>query len=69
MSSEMRLPDLGENIESGDVIEILVKVGDSISQQEPVLELETDKAIVEVPAASSGVIKKIPPPRQEWRQG
>jgi pyruvate dehydrogenase E2 component (dihydrolipoamide acetyltransferase) len=59
MPSELRLPDLGENIESGDVIEILVKVGDTISQQQPILELETDKAIVEVPASSAGVVKEI----------
>lgn len=53
------LPELGEGIESGDVLQVLVTVGDTIAAEQPVLELETDKAVVEVPAPVSGTIKAI----------
>ena len=56
---ELKLPNLGEGIESGDVLEILVSVGDSISKDDGVLELETDKATVTVPAEEGGVVKEI----------
>ncbi len=59
MPMEFKLPDLGENIESGDVVSLLVKVGDRIEPQQPLLELETDKAVVEVPASVGGTIKEI----------
>jgi pyruvate dehydrogenase E2 component (dihydrolipoamide acetyltransferase) len=56
---EFRLPDLGENIEAGNVVNILVGVGDTVSLDQPVLELETDKATVEVPSTVAGVVKEI----------
>jgi pyruvate dehydrogenase E2 component (dihydrolipoamide acetyltransferase) len=56
---EVTLPDLGENVEAGTVVGILVAVGDTITQDQPVLELETDKATVEMPAPVSGVILAI----------
>lgn len=59
MSTEFKLPDLGENIESGDVVSVLVSVGDTIKENDPVLELETDKATVEVPSSISGVVEAI----------
>ena len=46
--SEMKLPTLGENIEKGTVTKILVKVGDAIKKGQGILELETDKAALEV---------------------
>ncbi len=55
----MRVPDLGDNIDKGNVVGVLVAVGDTIEQNQGVLELETDKATVEVPAASGGVVKEI----------
>jgi len=57
--TEFKIPDLGENIQAGAVINILVSVGDTISVDQPVLELETDKATVEVPSAVAGVVKEI----------
>ena len=54
MTTEFILPELGENIESGDVISILVSEGDSIDIDDPILELETDKATLEVPSSVSG---------------
>jgi len=59
MQTEFKLPELGENIESGDVVNILVSEGETIDIDDPVLELETDKATVEVPSSVSGVVKKI----------
>ena len=59
MSTEFQLPDLGENIEGGDVISVLVKEGDVLSTDQPVIELETDKAVIEVPSSVSGRIKEI----------
>ena len=56
---EFKLPDLGENIESGDVVALLVKVGDRIEPQQAVLELETDKAVIEVPSSLGGVVQEI----------
>ncbi len=53
------LPELGEGMEAGDVVQILVTVGDTITAEQPVLELETDKAVVEVPAPVSGTVKAI----------
>ncbi|HET56783.1 MAG TPA: branched-chain alpha-keto acid dehydrogenase subunit E2 [Ignavibacteria bacterium] len=56
---EFKLPELGENIESADVTAVLVKVGDQINEDDPVLEIETDKATVEVPIDKSGKVKEI----------
>jgi pyruvate dehydrogenase E2 component (dihydrolipoamide acetyltransferase) len=59
MPTEFRLPELGENIEAGDLVKVLVSVGDTINQDQPILELETDKATVEVPSPFQGRIKAI----------
>ncbi|HXZ81487.1 MAG TPA: dihydrolipoyllysine-residue acetyltransferase [Terriglobales bacterium] len=56
---EVRLPELGENITSGDLLKVLVKVGDKVSENQALLEIETDKATVEVPAPAGGVVKSI----------
>jgi pyruvate dehydrogenase E2 component (dihydrolipoamide acetyltransferase) len=56
---EYKLPELGENIEAGQVVSVLVKPGDTISLEQPVLEVETDKAVIEVPADVEGVVKAI----------
>ncbi|SVD17333.1 uncharacterized protein METZ01_LOCUS370187, partial [marine metagenome] len=57
--ADFKLPDLGENIESGEVINVLVSEGDSLSEDQPVVELETDKAVIEVPSSVSGTVTKI----------
>lgn len=57
--AEFKLPDLGENIESGEVINVLVSVGDSLTEDQPVIELETDKAVIEVPSSVSGTISEV----------
>ena len=57
--TEFVLPELGENIEAGDVVRVLVHAGDTLQRDQPVLELETDKATIEVPSSVSGVIKEL----------
>jgi pyruvate dehydrogenase E2 component (dihydrolipoamide acetyltransferase) len=59
MAVEFKLPELGENIESGDVVSVLVKEGDVIAADQSVLELETDKATVEVPSNVGGKVTKV----------
>ena len=59
MPVQFALPDLGENIESGDVIRILVAIGDRLAEDQTVIELETDKAFIEVPSAIDGVVTEI----------
>src|SRR6188474_3756071 len=59
MSTDMKLPELGENIEGGDVLRVMVKPGDAIKKDQPVLELETDKATIEVPSSATGVVKEV----------
>ena len=59
MTIEFKLPELGENIESGEVVNVLVSAGDTIAPDQPVLELETDKATIEVPSSVSGTVEDI----------
>ena len=59
MAIEFKLPELGENIEAGDVVNVLVSAGDKVEKEQTVLELETDKATIEVPSSVSGVIKEV----------
>ena len=59
MAVEFKLPDLGENIESGDVVSVLVSVGDSLDVDQSIIELETDKAVIEVPSSVAGTITAI----------
>jgi pyruvate dehydrogenase E2 component (dihydrolipoamide acetyltransferase) len=59
MATEFKLPELGENIESGDLVRLLVKPGASIAEGQPVMELETDKAVVEVPSSVAGTIGEV----------
>ena len=59
MAIDFILPELGENIETIQVANILVKVGDAVDADQPMLELETDKATIEVPANDPGTIAEI----------
>ena len=59
MASEFKLPSLGENVDSGDVVRILVKVGDTVQANQSVIEMETGKATVEIPTSVGGTIKTI----------
>jgi pyruvate dehydrogenase E2 component (dihydrolipoyllysine-residue acetyltransferase) len=57
--SDFTLPELGENVKQGDVLRVLVKPGDTIDKDQPVLELETDKATIEVPSSVAGKVKDV----------
>ncbi|HEY7171233.1 MAG TPA: 2-oxo acid dehydrogenase subunit E2 [Vicinamibacterales bacterium] len=59
MATDFTLPELGENVTAGDVLRILVKPGDALSKDQPVLELETDKATIEVPSSVAGQVRDI----------
>ncbi len=59
MTNEVTLPELGENLDSGDVVKVLVSVGDTITRDQPIVELETDKATLEVPSPTEGIVSRI----------
>jgi 2-oxoglutarate dehydrogenase E2 component (dihydrolipoamide succinyltransferase) len=59
MATEIRVPTLGESVTEATVGAWLKKVGDTVAADEPLVELETDKVTLEVPAPASGVIEKI----------
>lgn len=59
MAIDVKLPELGENIAAGDVAAVLVSPGEQVAKDAPLLELETDKAVVEVPAPEAGVVTAI----------
>lgn len=59
MSAQIKLPHLGEHVESGDVLQIYVSAGDTIAVDQDLIELETEKATVTVPSPEAGKIAKI----------
>jgi pyruvate dehydrogenase E2 component (dihydrolipoamide acetyltransferase) len=59
MPIDFKLPELGENITAGDVVRVLVAPGDTVAKDQAVLELETDKATIEVPSNVAGTVKEI----------
>ncbi len=59
MATPFNLPALGENVDAGTVVGILVAVGDTVEENQPVLEIETDKANLEVPSGFNGVVTEI----------
>ena len=59
MAVEFKLPDIGEGLTEGEVTKWLVKEGDTVTADQPMVEILTDKATVEIPAPRAGVIQKI----------
>ncbi|MVN85783.1 dihydrolipoyllysine-residue acetyltransferase [Deinococcus sp. HMF7620] len=59
MATELKLPDVGDNIEQGTVVTVLVKPGDTVTAGQPIIEIETDKAVIEVPAESGGTVESV----------
>ena len=57
--TEFRLQELGENISEGDLVRLMIAPGAKVSEGQPVMELETDKAVVEVPSSVSGIVDEI----------
>jgi pyruvate dehydrogenase E2 component (dihydrolipoamide acetyltransferase) len=56
---EFRLQELGENISQGDLVRLMIAPGAKVSEGQPVMELETDKAVVEVPSSVSGIVNEV----------
>ena len=58
-ATEFRLQELGENISQGDLVRLMIAPGAKVSEGQPVMELETDKAVVEVPSTVSGIVNEV----------
>src|SRR3989338_1895322 len=56
---EYKLPEIGENINSGTVISIAVSIGDTVKKDQDLMELETEKASFPIPSPCDGIIKGI----------
>jgi pyruvate dehydrogenase E2 component (dihydrolipoamide acetyltransferase) len=56
---EFKLPDLGEGLTEGEILQWLVKVGDTVTLNQPIVEVETAKAAVEVPSPFAGVVQQL----------
>ena len=59
MATEVKLPELAENLESGEVVDVNVSVGDVVAEGQTLLEVEAEKSTVEVPAPVAGRVAKI----------
>ncbi len=59
MIEEIAIPEIGESVETGDVVKVLVKVGDVVAAEQGIIELETDKAVVEIPSPKAGKITEM----------
>ncbi len=64
MSLEFTLPDVGEGVAEGELVSWLVEPGDAVTEDKPVAEVETDKALVEVPSPTDGTVKEL-----HWEEG
>src|SRR5215831_6764401 len=59
MAQEFKLPDLGEGLTEGEIARWLVAVGDHIAEDAPLVEIQTDKATVEIPSPYAGTVLRI----------
>src|SRR6188508_1416728 len=65
MAYEFKLPDLGEGVREGEIARWLVEVGQEIAEDEPLVEIQTDKTTVEIPSPAAGVVARILVPEGE----
>src|SRR5919109_1841864 len=56
---EFKLPDLGEGLEEAEIVSWLVKEGEEVELNQPIVEVETEKALVQIPSPYAGVIEKL----------
>jgi len=56
---DFKLPDLGEGVKEGQIVRLMIAEGDRIAEDQPLMEVETDKAAVVIPSPYSGVVKKL----------
>jgi pyruvate dehydrogenase E2 component (dihydrolipoamide acetyltransferase) len=59
LPTDFKLPELGESVTTGDVLRVLIKPGDTVAKEQTVLELETDKATIEVPSSIAGRVADV----------
>lgn len=59
MIKDIKIPEISENVTTGTVVAVLVEVGDHVEAEDPVIEFETEKAVVEIPAQAGGKIVEI----------
>jgi pyruvate dehydrogenase E2 component (dihydrolipoamide acetyltransferase) len=59
MAIEFKLPDLGEGIHEAEILGVKVKAGDTVKEDQPIFEVETDKAVVEIPSPVAGSVEKV----------
>ncbi|MDX1944996.1 MAG: 2-oxo acid dehydrogenase subunit E2 [Pirellulaceae bacterium] len=59
MATDIKLPNLGDGVDDGDILEVLVKPGDVISKDQGILEIETGKATMQVPSSAAGKVLKV----------
>ena len=63
MSRDFVLPDLGEGIAEAQIVRLLIAEGETVAEDQALMEVETDKAAVEIPSPVAGVAVKIPDTR------
>ena len=56
---DVKLPKLGEGADSGVVVGIFVKEGDTVAKDQAILELENEKAVASIPSTAAGVVEKV----------
>src|SRR6185436_17191002 len=59
MPTEVTLPNLGDGVDSGDILDVLVKEGDTVSKDQGIIEIETGKATLQVPSTFAGKVTKV----------
>jgi pyruvate/2-oxoglutarate dehydrogenase complex dihydrolipoamide acyltransferase (E2) component len=59
MATTFKLPDLGEGVHEGQIVRVMVKPGDTIAEDQPLMEVETDKAAVVIPSPFAGTVEKV----------
>ncbi len=59
MIVEVKLPEISENVDKGDVVKVLVSQGDAVAVDQSLVELETEKAVFEVPSTAAGVVSEL----------
>ena len=56
---DIKLPNLGEGADSGTVVTLFVKEGDQVAKDQPILELENEKAVATIPSTGAGTVTKV----------
>ena len=66
---DLKLPHLGEGADSGTVVNLFVKEGDTVAKDQPILELENEKAVATIPSTGAGTVSKVFVKAGDWAGG